>query len=374
MMELHMQPLRRNRLSEPVARPWASRLLASLGVALMTIGVYAPVAGRDMLIQDAPIGRYSETASLRDFGLWSIPVPSMQRMSVYGQLGVEIVYAILILGGLALIPLLWQSHSRQGAAIARWLYAIWLSLLILLVVALLPAWHQFMTQPPPGLPATLEASYLLPGVAIFPPGLLVSGTALTLMFREPLPSSSLASTPRTRWQKAAALTILVGLLVWVIGFYLMPEAITAACPPVTFSVTQFAHDACAGLDSDQVLVAASSNGLNPLGRLLSTLGWHVELLVAAGCITALSGWVRRLSVAALVWLAVWPLLALGVAFVALQGVSEIARQGFKLTYATGDGWHVGSGMVVTFVGIGLVALGQIGLWRELARHSKAGAG
>lgn len=66
------------------------------------------------------------------------------------------------------------------------------------------------------------------------------------------------------------------------------------------------------------------------------------------------------------------LLALGVAFVALRGVGVIAQHGFQLTAATGTGWHMASGMVVTFVGIGFVALGQVGLWRELVRRRRNG--
>ncbi len=163
--------------------------------------------------------------------------------------------------------------------------------------------------------------------------------------------------------------LMVGVLAWGIGFYLMPEAITAACPPVTFSVTQFAYGACAGIDSDQVLVAAYYAGLNPIALVLFTVGWNHELLVAIGCITALGGWTRQLSVLTLAWLAAWPVLALGVALVALHGVGVVAQHGFLLTIATGTCWHMASGMVVTFAGIGLMAVGQLGLWRELVRRN-----
>jgi hypothetical protein len=128
------------------------------------------------------------------------------------------------------------------------------------------------------------------------------------------------------------------------------------------------HSACAGLDSDQVLQDAYYAGLNPIALFLFALGRNFELLVAAGCITTLGGWTRRLSVKTLIWLAAWPVLALGVALVALQGVGVVAQRGFHLTAATGAGWHLAPGMVVTLVGIGLVVLGQFGLWRELVRH------
>ena len=43
---------------------------------------------------------------------------------------------------------------------------------------------------------------------------------------------------------------------------------------------------------------------------------------------------------------------------------RVAQRGFQLPIASGTDWRVGSGMVVTFAGI-VVALGQLGHWREL---------
>jgi hypothetical protein len=372
-METHAQPLRQNRfalLRSLLARPWASRLVATLGIVVVTVGLYVPVAGRDLLFHGDPVIRDSDTWAIRNGIDAPLALLHLERMSVALQLGIEAMYAMLTLGGLALIPLLWQALSPRGTAAVRWIYALWLLLLALLAVAELPTMQQFMTQPPLELspqPPTLAGSYLLPGAVVFPLGVLVSCVALALMFKEPPLVSQPVTAARTNWQWTAALVLTAGVLVWVIGFYLMPEAVTAACPPVTFSVTQFAHGACAGLDSDQVRMAASYAGLNPIGRLLFALGNNVDLLVALGCITALGGWTRQLFAYTLAWLAIWPLLALGVALVALQGVGVIAQQGFRLTAATGGGWHVASGMIVTFAGIGLVALGQLGLWREQAR-------
>jgi hypothetical protein len=281
---------------------------------------------------------------------------------------------MITFGGLALLPLLWRPLSPRGNAVVRWLYTIWLVLLPLLAVARLPNLRQFLSQPLPGPLSetyTLEAAYILPGVVVFPLGVLISCAALLLLLRrEPRPLVSPAPTPRTIWQWIAALTITVGVLVWGVGFYLMPQVVTADCPPVIFSVTQFAHGACAGLDSDQVLTAASNAGFTPLARVFVLVSGYT-FLVAAGGITALGGWTRQLLVSTLAWLAVWPILALGVAVVALQGVGVIAQQGFKLTFETGENWRIASGMIVTFAGIGLVVLGQLGLWRELVKHSRS---
>ncbi|HEX5442150.1 MAG TPA: hypothetical protein VFW76_14775 [Ktedonobacterales bacterium] len=353
-----------------LAHPWASRLIATLGIVVMTGGLYAPCAGIVIRYHADPV------TVVRSTGTWTIANAGVVAPVVFDTmplplaLGQAAVYALITFGGLALLPLLWRPLSPRRTALVRWLYAIWLVVLSLLAVARLPDLRQFMSPPPPG-PApdtyTLEAAYLLPGVVVFPLGVLISRAALILLRREPRPLASPAQAPRTAWQWIAALTLTVGVLVWLIGFYLMPQVVTAACPPVIFSVTQFAHGACAGLDSDQVLTAASNAGLNPIVRLFVPF-WGYTFLVAAGGITALGGWTRQLSVYTLAWLAAWPILALSVAFVALQGVGVIARQGFKLTFETGADWHVGSGMVVTFAGIGLVMLGQLGLWRELVRH------
>lgn len=368
-METQAQPLRQSRFSVLLARPWASRLLATLGIVVITVGLSVPVVGRDILVDGDFIGSRSDTRAIGD-ALWAflqvghIPLPL--------QLGFSTVHAVLTLGGLALIPLLWQPLSPKWTAWARRIYAAWLLLLIIFAVVSLPVLWQAMSRPVQGpLPhfITFGAPYLLPGAAVFPLGTLVSCAALALMLREPLPAALPAPAPRTGWQWVAALVLTAGMLVWVIGFYLMPEATTRACPPVIFSVTQFAHGACVGIDSDQVLAAATSSGSSPIVRLLFTAIRNFELLVAMGCITALGGWTRRLSVQTLVWLAAWPLLALGVALVALHGASMVAQRGFHLTFATGTDWHIASGMAVAFAGIALVVLGQLTLWRELVRRA-----
>lgn len=374
-MRTPAQPLRWKRLSSLLTRPWASRLIATLGIVVMTVGLYVPVVGNEISYHADP-----ETV-VRSSGTWTIANAGVVAPVVFASrllplaLGQAAVYALITFGGLALLLLLWRPLSPQGHAVVRWLYAIWLVLLSLLAVARLPDLRQFLSQPPAG-PApqtyTLEAAYLLPGVVVFPLGVLICCAALILLRREPLPLASPAQASRTTWQWIAAFTITAGVLVWGVGFYLMPEVVTDACPPVIFSVTQFAHGACAGLDSDQVLTAASNAGFTPLARLFVLFSGYT-FLVAVGGITALGGWTRQLLVSTLTWLAVWPILALGVALVALQGVGVIAQQGFKLTFETGAGWHVGSGMVVTFAGIGLVMLGQLGLWRELVRHGRRGS-
>ena len=372
-MEVDVPPLRHDQFAL-LARPRVSRLLATLGIVLITIGLYVPVAGRDVVMQSGPLLPASQTWAFENTVAAPLGPFHLGHLALRLQLGLLALFSALILGGLALIPLLWRTLSPNGTVVLRRISAAWLVLVFGLAVASLPAWWQFMSQPPPGPPVTtttLAASYLLPGAIIFPLGVLVTGTGLLLRFREPLPTSVPALALRTGWWWIATFLLTAGALVWGIGFYLMPVVTTAACPPVIFSVTQFARGACAGLDSDQVLHVAYDAGLGPIPTLVFIVGSNFAFLVAAGCITTLGGWTRQLSVATLAWLSAWPVVALCVAFVALHGVGEVAQQGFQLTAVTGAGWHVAAGMVVTFVGIGLVVLGQIGLWRELVRRKRS---
>jgi hypothetical protein len=374
MVQTPAQPLRQHHVAVLLARPWAPRLIATLGIVVMTVGLSVPFAARDVIVHGDPVRRSSDT--------WAVGTPvgapftmlPLRPMSLPAQLGFDTLYSVLTLGGLAVIPLFWRPLAATGTALVRLTYAVWLVLLTLLAVASLSTWRQFMSQPPLPLgpssrPITLGAWYLVPGAVVFPLGLLVAGGGLALLLRAPLPTAAPAPAPRSGWQWTATLVLTVGALVWGIGFYLMPQASTAACPPVTFSVTQFVQGACAGLDSDQVLYDAYNAGLNPVALVLFTLGRHFEVLVAAACITTLGGWTSRLAVTTLAWLFAWPGLALGVALVALHGVGVVAQQGFALTAGTGAGWHLAPGMVVTFVGIGLVVLGQLGLRRELVRRN-----
>ncbi len=368
-METQAQPLRQNRLALLLAQPWASRLIATLGILVMTVGLYVPVAGRvlpgrgDSVFDDSWIMRDRVLiAFVKTYAVMHGPLSFLSELAS--------VYTALTWGGLALIPLLCRSLSPRGTLALRWMYAVWMALLTLLAVGGLPSLYQFMSQPPPQnvlpYPFTLEGPYLLPGAVVFPLGVLLSAAALLLMLREPLPMPALPSAPRTDWQWAASVALTAGALVWGIGFYFMPAAIPRACLPGIFPVSQFAHGACAGLNSDQMLEAAREAGLNPIAFLPYTLGRNYEFMVAAAGITTLGGWTRQLSVNTLAWLAAWPMLAVGTALVALQGVGVVAQHGYRLPPAS-ISWHMASGVVVTFAGISLVALGQAGLWYELAR-------
>src|SRR5262249_25119279 len=137
MMHTPSQPLlQHSRVAVLLARPWAPRLLATLGIVVMTVGLSVPFASRDLLFRSDPVSRSSET--------WAIGTPvgapftvlHLGRMSLPAQLGGgDTVYSALTLGGLALIPLLWRPLAATGTARVRVTYAVWLVLLTLLAVA-----------------------------------------------------------------------------------------------------------------------------------------------------------------------------------------------------------------------------------------------
>jgi hypothetical protein len=365
-METRAQPDRQSRLVWLIKRAAISRLIATLGILVMTAGLYVPVIARDEVMVGDPATRSTLTWTIWDTASTLIALLHLGR-SLPIQLGLDAIYAILTLGGLALIPFLWRPLSKTGTVRLRWLSGAWLIVVTLLAVTgLLARWQPEHSSEV----VSLGAPYLLSGIGVFLVGALLSSGALLPLLREPLPLSMPVAGPRTAWQWAAAITLTIGVVVWGVGFYLMPEAVTGNCPAIIFSVTQFAHGACAGLDSDQVLQAAASSDHNPVASLYIATGWRFEILVAAGCITALGGWAHQLSARTLMWLVAWPAVALGVALVALQGVGAAARQGFVLSISAGSDWRMACGMVVTFIGIGLVALGQLGLWREALRRKR----
>ena len=82
MMETRAQPLHPRPLSTLRARPWISRLIATLGVALMTNGLYAPVAGSDVLVPGDVISRYSETWIIRNSIDASLAFLHLESMSL----------------------------------------------------------------------------------------------------------------------------------------------------------------------------------------------------------------------------------------------------------------------------------------------------
>jgi hypothetical protein len=349
---------------------WLSRLVTTVGIALVTAGLYVAVAGNELVASSGPVIRTVETWSIHDTGITVYALLHLPR-SVPLLLVFDALYSVVTLGGLALLLFLWRPLSPAATVRLRWTSGLWLVLLTTLAVAGEVARWQQVTQRASATASSLisvKPPYLLPGVIVFPLGVLLCCAALFLRW-EPLPTTTTPPARRTGWQWASALLLTVGVALWGVGFYLMPQAVTDACPPVIFSVTQFAHGACAGIDSDQVLQAAANSGLPPIALFFSTASRSFELLVALGCLTVLSGWIRPPSFTSVAFPVLWFALTLGVALVALSGVAVVARHGFQLTTTT-VGWHVASGIITTFVGIGLAALAQVGMWSELVSRKR----
>jgi hypothetical protein len=351
-------------------RLWLARLVMTVGIALVTAGLYVAVAGNEIVASSGPVIRTVETWSIHDTGITVYALLHLPR-SVPLLLVFDALYSVVTLGGLALLLFLWRPLSPAATMRLRWTSGLWLVLLTTLAVAGEVARWQHVTQRASGTASSLisvEPPDLLPGLIVFPLGVALCSAALFLRW-EPLPTTTTPPARRAGWQWASALLLTVGVALWGVGFYLMPQAVTDACPPVIFSVTQFAHGACAGIDSDQVLQAAAYAGLHPIALVFYMVSGSFELLVALGCLTVLSGWIRPPSFTSLAFPAVWFALALGVALVAAYGVAVAARQGFLLT-ATSVSWHAASGIIATFVGIALVVLAQVVVWGELLNRNR----
>jgi hypothetical protein len=342
-----------------------------VGIALVTAGLYVAVAGNDLVVSIDSVQRTVESWAIHDTAITVYALLHLPR-SVPLLLVFDALYSVVAFGGLALLLFLWRPLSPAATMRLRWTYGLWLVLLTILAVAGEVARWQSVTQRAAATASSLISvgpPYLSPGVIVFPLGVLLCCAALFLRWK-PLPTTTTPQARRTGWQWVSALLLTVGVALWGVAFYLMPQAVTDACPPVLFSVTQFAHGACAGIDSDQVLQAAAYAGLHPIALFFYTVSRSFELLVALGCLTVLSGWIRPPSFTSVAFPAVWLALTLGVALVAAYGVAVVARQGFLLT-ATTVGWHAASGIIATFVGIALVVLAQVVVWGKLLSRNRS---
>jgi hypothetical protein len=341
----------------------------TVGIVLAIAGLYVAVAGNELVLSLTPLRRTIATWTIHDTLITVYALLHLPR-SVPLLLMFDALYSVVTLGGLALLLLVWRPLSPAATVRLRWISGVWLVLLTTLaVVGAVARWQSVMQDASSTASSLISVGppYLLPGILVFPFGVVLCGVAL--LFRwEPLPTTSPSAT-RTRWQWVFALLLTAGVALWGVGFYLMPQAVTDACPPVIFSVTQFAHGACAGIDSDQVLAAAAHAGLPPIALFFYMLSPSFELLVALGCLTVLSGWLRLPSFMAMLIPTLWLALTLGVALVAAYGVAVVGRQGFMLT-ATSVGWHAACGIIATFTSIGLVVLAQAGVWGELLSKNR----
>src|SRR5258708_37400383 len=100
-METQARRLRQNRCSLLLARPWASRLIATLGIVVMTVGLSVPFAGTDEIFHGDPVSRYSDTWALRNTAGAPLVFLSRGRMFLPLYLGVDAGYSVLTLGRLA---------------------------------------------------------------------------------------------------------------------------------------------------------------------------------------------------------------------------------------------------------------------------------
>jgi hypothetical protein len=180
--------------------PWLSRLLATIGITLVTAGLYAPIAGNEIVASGGPVTRTAAIWSIHDsvgalFALLHLP------RAILLQLGIFALYSVVTLGGLALLLLLWRPLSPAATARLRWICGLWLVLLTTLAVVGEVARWQSVSQrasAPASSLFSVGPPYLLPGVIVFPLGVVLCCAALFWRW-EPLPTTP-PPTTRTPWQ------------------------------------------------------------------------------------------------------------------------------------------------------------------------------
>ena len=361
-------------------------VMSLLGVAIAIIGFFLPIAQERILLRPSelvPPDTFTDTMTMSDALMrFSIGAPRGSALWILFALP-DLAWLVAALGGLLLIPLLGQ-RLRFWTALTRRSYTAWVALttLVLLTAGLGLARTATTTTSGAGSIRSVTFAGLLPGAIVAPLGLALCGATLMLLYRAQLDRKGVtASVPARQggWATFARISVIVvtlGMIVWALGFYALPWAMTNGCDGVTISFNHFANGACAGVDFGDALAQMRNTepGIfeflaQPLPLLFmygTLLGWAILFVVAS--------WLRTLPPERVGWMALWVLLTSALSIVALGGVSEIDKHGFQLTTEAGQRWVTGPGVGVSFAGLILVVAGTLGLiwmaWRD-ARGSAA---
>ncbi|MGH2504848.1 MAG: hypothetical protein ACRDID_20255, partial [Ktedonobacterales bacterium] len=98
-----LQRPRQSGYSQPKTRPWLARLIATLGIGVMTVGLYTPAIVTDVRVAGhLPIDNSVTWALSNLIGLAVAPLP-VGRLSLALWLGIDAAMSALMLAGLALL-------------------------------------------------------------------------------------------------------------------------------------------------------------------------------------------------------------------------------------------------------------------------------
>jgi hypothetical protein len=165
----------------------------------------------------------------------------------------------------------------------------------------------------------------------------------------------------------AALATL-GILVWFFGYVFTPWA-TQGCTGFPINWSHFVSGSCAGLDSDEVLVYATSSGFANGSYLgLWITGVLLAMLVALIAVWQ-PGWIS------LMFSLIWTISATWLTALAISGFPGVFKHSQHFNFSPAP-WVVGYGPAVSVAGLvilwaGLAALGWTWLvgWRAIQSHS-----
>jgi hypothetical protein len=292
------------------------------------------------------------------------PYVSPAGLPAFGSIAIDpTVLGIVSSIGLLLCPWLW---SRRYRVVAGALYLMWAALASLTAVITLVGFAQVATT----LPLSLTAPV---GAGIAPDfGLIVVLGALALVWyaglglwraalaqvrrvglratlrgerrERPTRDAPAEVFARTGLMGGGAGSVAAGVLIWALGYYLMPWVVGASCPETTIVV------GCSGLSaSDAVALAAA-----PAGAVLDPRVFlYAVPVVLAICGLLMIYAVRRLLINAVlcVWVGCWAASATLIEVLGWNGRGQAAGASGAIT----------PGGAVAGIGVGIVWLGLVPL-------------
>ncbi|HET9112063.1 MAG TPA: hypothetical protein VFN78_14635 [Ktedonobacterales bacterium] len=298
--------------------------------------------------------------------------------------------------GVVLAFLLISRHRPFMRATLLIVYALWLASLaasLLYISGALVTGHgaALMPSPSPDMPLAdiPPVGAVTPAFGLWLGWLTIPLGAASLVLarsaeRRGLPAEALgAPAARTRLELASAGLATLGVIIWEVGFFALPW-VTQGCSGIHFSLNHYLIGTCSAWDSadmlarwsaayetaQQIGAGASSIGLfAAVARVLTdlTLISMLVSLVTLWAVTRL--WVGSRGAGRYGWLVACLAISGAIALAAWQASAGALTRSASLATAPPV---YGPGVLVTFAGMTLAALGLVGVltsrWR--ARHER----
>lgn len=338
---------------------WAlARALACLGALLATVAVQMPW----VILMVKPPGWFGDAfPTLSDplagrafpFLLYLRIISNRRIDTPFLEWSLELLWTGIFLGGILLALALWQRSSVRLQRLTKAIFRGWLVAATALVG--LAAWVILPDDPlaGSGSNAVILSRSLGPGLWLALAALALLWAGVYLMLGEPRIQESAAphTWRRTRAQALALGTLLVGMVLWGVGYLALPWA-SGNCATIHLSLTHYVDSTCAALDSGDTLMAYVSPHLSAS----TSIGWFAQNILVLGFVLLygaapllLLGAGRSVYTRGFCgWVLVWLLAATGMALLSYRGVSAAIA---NPPYFAGGAWHGDLGIAVTLAGL-----------------------